>query len=289
VPATAAGLPAVVEIGPPGHGLDLDAAVTTAPAGSPAAITIARIPGDARLVVRGAIAAGSTPAIRTAAVDRPAHYFLDAMRLALASRGIGVTGGVATMRELTRPVATGPQSTVATRTSAPLSSLAGYAMKVSQNFYGETFLKAIGATTGTGSAARGREAVAATLGAWGLPADALVMADGSGLSRYDYVSADLLTGLLAHVWHDEALRGPFVAALPVGGRDGTLENRMRTPALERRVQAKTGTISNVRALSGYLTTAAGEKLAFSIIVNNATAPGARIDAVVEAVLAVLVR
>ena len=70
----------------------------------------------------------------------------------------------------------------------------------------------------------------------------------------------------------------------MGGHDGTLEARMRNSALDRRVQAKTGTITNVRALSGYVETNAGEKLVFSMIANNATAPGAQIDGVMEKAL-----
>jgi D-alanyl-D-alanine carboxypeptidase/D-alanyl-D-alanine-endopeptidase (penicillin-binding protein 4) len=128
-----------------------------------------------------------------------------------------------------------------------------------------------------------------TLTAWRLPADSLVMFDGSGLSRYNYVSADLLVELLTHVWDDDTLRGPFVAALPVGGHDGTLEARMRNAALDRRIQAKTGTISNVRSLAGYATSSGGEKLVFSIIANNFTAANADIDRVMERVLEEVVK
>ena len=110
------------------------------------------------------------------------------------------------------------------------------------------------------------------------------MHDGSGLSRYDYVTADTMVALLTHVWKDDALRGPFLASLPVGGRDGTLSSRMRNSVLDANVQAKTGTISNVRALSGYLETRAREKLVFSMIANNFTASSSQIDAIVEKAL-----
>ena len=178
---------------------------------------------------------------------------------------------------------------IAEHRSPPLSSLVGYALKVSQNFYGDMLLKAIGRPGGTGSAAAGQRAVRDTLSAWKLPVDSLVMLDGSGLSRYNYVSADLLVGLLIHAWDDQNLRGPFVAALPVGGHDGTLENRMRGGILDRHVQAKTGTITNVRSLAGYATTHRGEKLAFSIIVNNVTTGNAEIDRIVERVLEEVIR
>ena len=86
-----------------------------------------------------------------------------------------------------------------------------------------------------------------------------VMNDGSGLSRYDYVTADAIVAILKRVWKDEKLRGPFLAALPVGAHDGTLESRMRGTILDGKVQAKTGTISNMRSLSGFLDTQSGER------------------------------
>ncbi|MEO8482527.1 MAG: D-alanyl-D-alanine carboxypeptidase/D-alanyl-D-alanine-endopeptidase [Acidobacteriota bacterium] len=288
-PASAPGLPAHVDIGPPGHGLDLAPSVTTGPEGSTTTIDISRIPGTARLTIHGQVSVSSMPLVRTAAVDNPTSYFVDAMRLALAARGIGISGGSWDVDDLPDASQPAPRILIARRTSQPLSALAGYAMKVSQNFYGETFLKTMGSVRGVGSIERGRQAVTATLAEWGLPVESLVMSDGSGLSRYNYVTADLIVGVLQHVWNDPALRGPYLAALPVGGHDGTLETRMRTAELDRRVQAKTGTISNVRALSGYLTTTSDEKLAFSVIVNNATAPGVRVDQLIERALAVLVQ
>ena len=143
----------------------------------------------------------------------------------------------------------------------------------------------MGRTTGRpGSAASGRQVVREVLGTWGVPADAFVMNDGSGLSRYDYVTADAIVAILKHVWNDPRLRGPFLAALPVGAHDGTLESRMRGTILDGSVQAKTGTISNMRSLSGYLETQSGERIVFSIIANHFTAPNADIDAVVEKAL-----
>jgi D-alanyl-D-alanine carboxypeptidase/D-alanyl-D-alanine-endopeptidase (penicillin-binding protein 4) len=94
--------------------------------------------------------------------------------------------------------------------------------------------------------------------------------------------------VLRTVGQAAAQRGPFAAALPVAGHDGTLASRMTT-TLRRRVQAKTGTIANVRALAGFAETSSGEKLAFAIIANHFTAPNADVDAVIERVLERLVR
>jgi serine-type D-Ala-D-Ala carboxypeptidase/endopeptidase (penicillin-binding protein 4) len=135
-----------------------------------------------------------------------------------------------------------------------------------------------------GTTAAGRDVVRDTLGQWGIPADAFVMYDGSGLSRYNYVSADTIVAILKHVWDDPRLRGAFVAALPVAAHDGTLDTRMKGTVLDAHVQAKTGTISNVRSLSGFLEAASGEKIVFSIIANNFTVPSAQIDAIAERAL-----
>ena len=160
-------------------------------------------------------------------------------------------------------------------------------MKASQNLYAETLLKTLGRCQtcqtpesdwcqtcqtpcgGCGaSAAAGRATVQTILDTWGIPAEALIQRDGSGLSRYDYVTADALVAILTHVDRDETLRGPFEASLPIAGRDGTLANRMKGTAAESNARAKTGSMSNVRALSGYVASGDGEPLVFSILANN---------------------
>ena len=127
------------------------------------------------------------------------------------------------------------------------------------------------AATDTGSVNTGRRAAEATLTAWGIPDDSYVYHDGSGLSRYNYLAPEAIVRLLRAV----AL-GPnfevFQEALPVAGVDGTLRGRMRGTAAERNVRAKTGFISNARALSGYVVTADMEMLAFSILTNNFDTP-----------------
>lgn len=283
-PGASPGTPASVTPGPRGHSLELINEVTTGPAGSAVDLDLLRRPDLTRLTIRGSVPAAGKPVIRTAAVLNPTRFFLEAFRLALAERGVVVDQGSWDIDDVSNPPR-GPRQTIATRQSAPLRSLAAHMLKVSQNLYGETFLKTLGRQAGRpGSAQSGREVVARTLAAWGLASDAVVMLDGSGLSRYNYVTAEAVATLLERMWRDERTRGPFVAALPVGGHDGTLDERMKNSTLARRVQAKTGTISNVRALSGYVDTMSGEKLIFSMIANHFTAPSAAIDAVMERAL-----
>ncbi len=285
LPGAAEGAPARVLVTPPGHGFQVTSDVATAEAGARGTLSVQRAPGSQQLVARGRVAAGASEMTRTTAVDSPTLFFARGLADALGDRGIIVGGGAWDIDDLESPIAEGERRVVARHQSPSLESLSGHLMKVSQNFYAETFLKAIGlATTGTGSENAGRRAVRDTLESWGIARDAVVVYDGSGLSRYNYVTANAIVGILKHMWESDQHRGRFLATLPVAGHDGTLGSRMRDTALARHVQAKTGTIANVRSLSGYLDRPSGEKLVFSIIANHFTAPSAEVDAVVERAL-----
>ena len=291
-PGDTAGAPARIELSPAGHGLTLVPKVTTTAAGGTASLSHFRNPGSEVLEVSGTIPLGRAVVVRTAAVENPTQFFVSAFKASLEAQGIFVRGGAWDIDALPAaavPVSSGAdRRVIATRKSLPLSSLGAYFLKESQNFYGETILKTLGQRFGRGGGTvAGRRVVADTLTTWGIPADSYVMYDGSGLSRYNYVSADAIVSILKHVWNDERLRGPFLAALPVGAQDGTLELRMRNSVLAGRVQAKTGTISNVRSLSGFLITESGERLVFSMIANHFTATSAQVDAVVEKALVYL--
>jgi D-alanyl-D-alanine carboxypeptidase/D-alanyl-D-alanine-endopeptidase (penicillin-binding protein 4) len=100
--------------------------------------------------------------------------------------------------------------------------------------------------------------------------------DGSGLSRYDYVTPDLIVTILEHLYRSPAHRDAFIATLPIAGRDGTISTRMKNTRAENNATAKTGSIANVRSLSGYVRTRDGEVLAFSILANNFTIPSSTV-------------
>jgi D-alanyl-D-alanine carboxypeptidase/D-alanyl-D-alanine-endopeptidase (penicillin-binding protein 4) len=114
-----------------------------------------------------------------------------------------------------------------------------------------------------------------------VPPDSFIISDGSGLSRYDYLTANLLVTVLRRMARDPKHAALFDTTLPIMGKDGTLGRRLRGTRAEGTVHAKTGSIANVRALSGYLTTADGERLVFSIIGNNYKAPSAVVDGVAD--------
>ena len=113
---------------------------------------------------------------------------------------------------------------------------------------------------------------------------ALIQRDGSGLSRYDYVTPEALVTILTHVDRDPRLHGPFEASLPIAGRDGTLSNRMKDTPAEGNARAKTGSMANVRGLSGYVTSADGEPLVFSILANNFDTPPDTITKTADAIV-----
>jgi serine-type D-Ala-D-Ala carboxypeptidase/endopeptidase (penicillin-binding protein 4) len=172
--------------------------------------------------------------------------------------------------------------------SSPLSDIAIRLLKASQNLYAEVFLRAIGESNGqAGSSKAGLNAIRATLATWGIDPGAVAQADGSGLSRYNLVTPDALTKVLEHMYRDARLREAWFAAMPVAGVDGTLEKRMKGTAAEGRVFAKTGSLSSVRALSGYIQARSGEWFVFSILANNFASPttAADVDGVIDQVVA----
>src|SRR5262245_14853489 len=277
VPGPHAGDSAGVELSPAGTGLTIDNRLTTTAAGAPTSIAMRRLPGSARLELRGSIPAEAPPAARVVSVDNPTLFAAAALREALVARGIDVRGPAVDIDEIENPPKRRDGILLASYRSPPLSVLAVRLMKVSQNLYAETLLKTLGIgmeSDASGScacgatAAAGRAAVQATLQNWGVAGESIIQRDGSGLTRYDYVTADALVAILVHVDGDGRLRAPFEASLPIAGRDGTIANRMKGTAAEGNARAKSGSMSNVRSLSGYVNGAAGEPLVFAIIANN---------------------
>jgi D-alanyl-D-alanine carboxypeptidase/D-alanyl-D-alanine-endopeptidase (penicillin-binding protein 4) len=281
-PGSAPGDQAWLEL-PPGTGLGLIHHLVTGAAGSATSIEISRDAGEKWLDVRGSIAVDAPPATRDVAVANPSLYFAHALTTALIDRGISVRGLPRDRQDADRrPLEPAPRRILVESQSPPLRDIATTMMKVSQNLYAETLLKAMGAArSGTGSAEAGRSAAAGVLSAWGVAPENYVQVDGSGLSRYDYVTPDVIVTLLAHLYGDPRHREAFVATLPVAGTDGTIASRLKHTHADGNATAKTGSISNARALSGYVRTRDGETLAFSILANSFAIPAATVNYVTD--------
>ena len=155
--------------------------------------------------------------------------------------------------------------------------IAANTLKPSQNLYTEIILRTLGTTTSTNPNQTNEDAGLIVVREFLRQAAAresdLALNDGSGLSRNDLITANatvqLLTFMSKHKYYAQ-----FRDALPIAGVDGTLRTRMRGTPAEGNLRAKTGSLSSVASLSGYVTTAAGEHLVFSMMLNNYPDAGA---------------
>ncbi len=280
-------------------------AATSAPGSAPA-LGVSRLPGAAALRIFGSLPANGAPVHLAIALEDPASFAGRAFAAALAAQGVQVNGSAPIHRASqdtqsfttetqlplvlhALPAGAGSLSepsagrVVATRQSPPLSDIVTVTNKVSQNLHAELLLRLLGrAQAADGSAAQGARVVRsfATTQA-GIAPDDFLLYDGSGLSTKDQVTPRALTTLLRYSTTQPW--GPVLRnSLPSSGVDGTLSSRF--PALRGRVQAKTGTLGEVDALSGFLTANSGRLVIFSILCNDHPGPGSRavIDALVEA-------
>jgi D-alanyl-D-alanine carboxypeptidase/D-alanyl-D-alanine-endopeptidase (penicillin-binding protein 4) len=287
-PGSKAGDDAALEL-PPSTGLGLVHRVTTGEPGTPTTIEIERPPGGAWLEVHGTIAADAQPMSRQVAVGNPTLYFTHALVNGLTARGIQVRGLPKELPDWRNTVPPLPRRVVVESFSPPLRDIATTMMKVSENLYAETLLKAVGAKrSGTsGSTEAGIAAAREMLISWKIEPDTFIQVDGSGLSRYDYVTADTVVTVLEHMFRDPAHHDAFVATLPIAGRDGTVSTRMKDTPAEGNATAKTGSIANVRTLSGYVRTRDGETLVFSILANSFAIPAGTVNALADRAVAAL--
>ena len=143
-------------------------------------------------------------------------------------------------------------------------------LKVSDNLYAESMFYQLAASGGVRwcSAKQGRNYENALFSRLGLNPRDYNVADGSGLSLYNYVSAELEIQLLRHAYRHQEIYNALYEALPIAGVDGTLRKRMRGTSAQNNVRAKTGTVRGVSSLAGYLTASNGHLLCFSIINNG---------------------
>jgi D-alanyl-D-alanine carboxypeptidase/D-alanyl-D-alanine-endopeptidase (penicillin-binding protein 4) len=267
-PGATAGSPPVVTMTPPNGYLTVDNRASTTAAGGADTVTIERRHGDNTVVVTGGIPVGGSTVEDWVTVWEPTGYAADVFRRALARHGVRVTGP--TTRGRATPAKASP---VATHRSMTLAELAVPFLKLSNNGHAEVLTKSVGrATSGAGTWAAGLAGIAGYLRTHGVDPAGLRQDDGSGLSRRTVVAPRDIAGLLvaarAEPWFDA-----WYAALPVAGVPdrlvgGTLRNRMRDTAAAGNVHAKTGSLTGVSSLSGYVTSADGHKLVFAIVLNN---------------------
>jgi D-alanyl-D-alanine carboxypeptidase/D-alanyl-D-alanine-endopeptidase (penicillin-binding protein 4) len=208
----------------------------------------------------------------------PAKAYLEAFRDGLVRRGIRLDGGVKGDSVLPTPF---KMDTLFVFMSPPLREILPALMKPSQNQIAEIFLRTIGLERGgIGTADTARKIVGQQLLAWGVQPDGFVIRDGSGLSDQDLLTPETIVRVLDKIQSDTAF-ATYYNSMPIAGVDGTIQTRMKGTPAEGNVHAKTGTLSKARSLSGYVTTADGERLIFSILANNTTTPGSVVTHVAD--------
>lgn len=268
------GEPVEIQVRPEGSRLQVDNRLLTVAESGTGMLRLKRLPGTSRVIVEGQIPAKAPPFVRTASVDNPTAFFVSAFREALIAEGIQVDGDAIDIDDFLDKPDLSSAHVVVSHRSPPLRQIAAAMMRVSQNQYAEALLKAIG----------GRDKAAGVLKGWGVANDSYVIADGSGLSRYNYLSCEALVRVLRQMRNQPKHAQAFSESLPVTGREGPLLRRLASTPAEGRVRAKTGTVDNVRAITGYVDTVGGESLLFAILANNVTVPASTIDAAADRAL-----
>lgn len=249
----------------------------------PTSLSFERLPGSREVLLTGTIAANARPATLRLGVDDPEALAASRLEDLLRARGVQVDGSTSRSRFApTAPRSPDAPGDLARLTPPPLAEDIVRINKDSQNLHAELLLRRIGLARGNGSIASGLAEVESMMARAGVPRTGWDLSDGSGMSTYNRVSPRAMTGLLRWI-----ARQPWGATwrdtLPVAGIDGTLSNRFRGTALERRLFAKTGTINATNALSGYLTTRTGRTLTFAFFANDIPG-GASVTAIMDAAL-----
>jgi D-alanyl-D-alanine carboxypeptidase/D-alanyl-D-alanine-endopeptidase (penicillin-binding protein 4) len=222
-------------------------------------------PGEKGLTIAGTIATGAAPARLVVAVGNPTLWFARIVRAHLNAAAIEVQGPSEDIDDLPTPPSPGVM--ILTHRSRPLGEIVKPMLKYSINMYADSLLRLATGPSGTRTTADAISAERRQLRLWGVRDDSTQIADGSGLSRLNLVTPEALVMVLGRMY-DPTGASPFMQALPIGGVDGTLENRMKSTAAAGNVRAKTGAMTHVRTLVGYVTTKDGEPLAFAVMANN---------------------
>ena len=234
----------------------------------------------AAIHVTGTIPVGDSVRI-SMSYRHPGDAYRSALRERLRSRGIKVDGGSPVKTTAVR------EDTLTTLESPTLREVLPMLQKPSQNQIAELFFRTAGlVASGSGDADSARAVSVRTLATFGISNEHAAYRDGSGLSRHDYVTPRALVRVL-----DAMHRAPWAdlyrSALPLAGVDGTIANRMKNSPAANNASAKTGTLDKARSLSGYVNSADGHVVIFSIMCNSFTVPNREVERVQDLLVSTL--
>jgi len=218
------------------------------------------------------------------AVSNPTAFFVHVLRETLVAQGISVGGSSVDIDTTPFSPSYSSLNHLFSHFSPPLSEIVRVINKRSQNLYAEQVLRTIavnaplaGSGLIPGSAAMGISRSKEVYGKAGIDTLRIQLVDGSGLSRHNLITTTMMTNLLRYMRHhpDPSVRSAFLESMSIAGVDGDVRTRMRGTSAEGNARAKSGTVGNASALSGFVTTSDGTELIFSIISNHHTVPATR--------------
>lgn len=283
-PGTRGGEPAEVRALAPEGAVAVHGEVVTGGTGARRSLSVRRRYLSELIEIRGTVPLGASPDTLVVASLYPAELAAREFVAALEARGVEVGGGVRVVRDSSEnAVRTEGARLIATWHSAPLSEIVAAILQPSQNWIAEQLLKTLGAERGEGGSWREGVEVERRylIDEVGLDSTAFWLSDGSGLSPQNLLTPHAIVRLLDHArirpWGTIYLR-----AMAQPGEIGTLEGRLI--GLEGRVFAKTGTITHVNTLSGYLRAANGRELLFSILTNASGWPAAGVRQAIDRIV-----
>ena len=266
-PGAEIGEPVRVQLDPPTKYLKVvnDAVTVAASVGTTLLVERQTEPVPANvLTIRGFMPISQEKVRRHVDIVNPTLFCGTLFKEALARKGISIQGVIRL------GMVPDGASEIAVHTSPPLSLIVRRMNKRSDNLIAELLLKTIGAeTTGPpGTSGKGLQVINEFLSETGIVTTQSTLADGSGVSRYNLLSASMLTDLLVYMFQDFSVMPEYLMSLPIAGVDGTLSWRMKDSEAEGVLRAKTGTMRGVTTLAGYAMTADREILAFAMLMSH---------------------
>jgi serine-type D-Ala-D-Ala carboxypeptidase/endopeptidase (penicillin-binding protein 4) len=241
----------------------------------PESIEVTQMPPQT-LRISGSLRNGADPESMAIAVLNPGDRFQSQLQQSLAKVGVVIK----TIDRVEGPTTVNSGTTLALVRSPRLADLIRTTNQSSNNLYAESLVNWLGRQGGKGDTSheRGRSVMTQELQKLGLRVDEVAIADGSGLSRHNLITPSAQVKLLQAMAADATFR----SSLPVAGRSGGLRSRFVGTSLVDKLQAKTGSMSGIMALTGYLT--GPDERVFSIIINGATADYGEIRSAIDSVV-----
>ncbi|WP_261798184.1 D-alanyl-D-alanine carboxypeptidase/D-alanyl-D-alanine endopeptidase [Brevibacillus massiliensis] len=281
-PASVPGRPVTVELLPKTDYVQVINEAVTVDKGVENTFAIERERAKNIIHVKGKLPIDASPDYERITVEEPALYAGTVLKEKLTEAGIRL------QKNSEVRAGTVPENSVkiGELESEPLAKIVQYLLKISDNFYAEMLTKTLGAELNAeGSTEAGIEVILDDMAQLGVNTT-FDMVDGSGLTRYNQISPNQIVALLEAFTKAAEFEG-FYDALPIAGVDGSLKNRMKDTPAAGNARAKTGSLTGVNSLSGYVTTKDGEKLCFSIVMNGNIGSADNLTAIQDQIVAAL--